>query len=112
VVVLFGAATFLFVVRTKVVRADVHGQFQAAIETVVSESSGTVYGPVKVVTIPGFGLAGQHYGLSGWMLFGPGVPSVPEGGTTVMLLGTALGALGMARRFLMSQPIPIATLAR
>ena len=27
-------------------------------------------------------------------------PSVPDGGTTVMLLGTALGALGMARRFL------------
>ena len=27
---------------------------------------------------------------------------VPDGGTTVMLLGTALGALGMARRFLMS----------
>jgi protein with PEP-CTERM/exosortase system signal len=27
--------------------------------------------------------------------------AVPDGGTTVMLLGTALGALGMARRFLM-----------
>jgi len=27
---------------------------------------------------------------------------VPDGGTTVMLLGAALGALGMARRFLMS----------
>jgi len=26
----------------------------------------------------------------------------PDGGTTVMLLGVALGALGMARRFLMS----------
>ena len=31
---------------------------------------------------------------------GPG-GSVPDGGTTVMLLGAALGALGMARRFLM-----------
>jgi hypothetical protein len=28
--------------------------------------------------------------------------NVPDGGTTVMLLGVALGALGMARRFLMS----------
>ena len=28
--------------------------------------------------------------------------SVPDGGTTVMLLGVALGALGMARRFLIS----------
>jgi hypothetical protein len=56
-----------------------------------------------VITIPGFGLAGQHYGLSGWTLFGPGAPpppGVPDGGTTVMLLGAALGALGMARRFL------------
>jgi len=32
---------------------------------------------------------------------GPAVPA-PDGGTTVMLLGAALGALGMARRFLMS----------
>ncbi len=28
--------------------------------------------------------------------------SVPDGGTTVMLLGVAFGALGMARRFLKS----------
>jgi hypothetical protein len=32
---------------------------------------------------------------------GPQPPPVPDGGTTVMLLGAALGALGMARRFLM-----------
>src|SRR6184192_1464027 len=39
------------------------------------------------------------YGLSGWTLFGtPG--TVPDGGTTAMLLGAALGSLGMARRFL------------
>ena len=31
-----------------------------------------------------------------------GVPGVPDGGTTVMLLGAALGALGMARRFVRS----------
>jgi hypothetical protein len=31
-----------------------------------------------------------------------GGTQVPDGGTTVMLLGAALGALGMARRFLMS----------
>jgi hypothetical protein len=31
----------------------------------------------------------------------PGGNGVPDGGTTVMLLGAALGALGMARRFLM-----------
>lgn len=50
------------------------------------------------ITIPGF--AGQ-YGLSGYTLFGPGgVPGVPDGGTTAMLLGMGFGALGMARRFL------------
>ena len=51
-----------------------------------------------VISIPGtFG----ENSLSGWTLFGPGVPGVPDGGTTVMLLGTALGALGVVRRFLM-----------
>ena len=57
-----------------------------------------------VITIPAFGLTeGQHYGLSGWTLFGPGGGGqVPDGGTTVMLLGAALGALGMARRYIMS----------
>jgi hypothetical protein len=44
----------------------------------------------------------NQYGLSGWTLFGPGGAGVPDGGTTVMLLGAALGALGMARRYLRS----------
>jgi hypothetical protein len=48
-----------------------------------------------VITIPG-------EGLSGWTLFGPGIPGgVPDGGTTVMLLGAALSALGVVRRFVM-----------
>jgi VPDSG-CTERM motif len=50
-----------------------------------------------VITIPA---TAGGYGLSGWTLFGPGAPGVPDGGATVMLLGAALGALGMARRFL------------
>ena len=55
-----------------------------------------------MLTIPADGPLG--HGLSGWILFGPGgvPPGVPDGGTTVMLLGAALGALGMARRYLMS----------
>jgi len=55
-----------------------------------------VQGLTGVVTIPGY------YGqcaLSHWTLFGPGA-GVPDGGTTVMLLGMAFGALGVARRFL------------
>jgi len=55
------------------------------------------------ITIPAFGLAGQHYGLSGWTLFrGEGGGQVPDGGATVMLLGAGLGALAMARHFLKS----------
>jgi len=40
-------------------------------------------------------------GITGYVA-GPSGGTVPDGGTTVMLLGAALGALGMARRFLMS----------
>jgi hypothetical protein len=58
-----------------------------------------ISGLTGVITIPADGPLG--YGLSGWILFGPtGTPGVPDGGTTVMLLGTALGALGMAKRAL------------
>jgi hypothetical protein len=53
-----------------------------------------------MLTIPAFGPLG--HGLSGWILFGPGGGRVPDGGTTVMLLGAALGALGIARRYIMS----------
>jgi VPDSG-CTERM motif len=56
-----------------------------------------VQGLTGIVTIP---LNAFGYGLSHWSLFGPGSTGVPDGGTTVMLLGAALGALGMARRFL------------
>jgi hypothetical protein len=56
-----------------------------------------ISGLTGVLTIPANGPLG--YGLSGWILFGP-TGFVPDGGSTVMLLGAALGALGMARRFL------------
>jgi hypothetical protein len=59
-----------------------------------------ISGLTGTITIPGFGPNG--YALSGWVLFGPTGGQVPDGGTTVMLLGAAVGALGMARRFLMS----------
>jgi hypothetical protein len=53
------------------------------------------------ITIPALGPNG--HALSHWTLFGPGGGNgVPDGGTTVMLLGAALGALGMARRYLKS----------
>jgi hypothetical protein len=40
--------------------------------------------------------------LMGWTLFSAGGQGVPDGGTTAMLLGAALGALGITRRYLMS----------
>lgn len=52
-----------------------------------------------IITIPK--LTNGH-ALTQWTLFGPGVPGVPDGGTTAMLLGAALSALGVARRFLLS----------
>jgi hypothetical protein len=51
------------------------------------------------ISIPATGLG---HGLSGWALFTAPGGAVPDGGTTVMLLGAALGALGVVRRFLMS----------
>ena len=52
-----------------------------------------------IITIPA---AAGRYGLSGWMLFGPCVSGVPDGGTTAMLLGLALCSVGIFRRFAMS----------
>jgi hypothetical protein len=43
---------------------------------------------------------GVRHGLSGWALFTAGGVGVPDGGATVMLLGAALGMVGVARRFL------------
>ena len=57
-----------------------------------------ISGITGTITIPANGPGG--YGLSGWILFNQTGPAVPDSGTTVMLLGTALGALGMARRYL------------
>jgi hypothetical protein len=56
-----------------------------------------ISGLTGVITIPADGPLG--HGLSGWILFGP-TGQVPDGGTTAMLLGAALSALGIARRFL------------
>jgi hypothetical protein len=56
-----------------------------------------IQGLTGLVRIPGF--LGM-YAISHYTLFGPGGAGAPDGGTTVMLLGGALGALGMARRFL------------
>lgn len=50
------------------------------------------------ITIPAIG---NGHGLSGWALFTAGGVGVPDGGATVMLLGAALGALGVVRRCLM-----------
>ena len=52
-----------------------------------------------IITIPGLGGGCL---LTKWSLFGPGVPGVPDGGVTAMLLGAALGALSIARRYIMS----------
>jgi len=47
------------------------------------------------ISIPG---TGRGHGLSGWALFAAPNGAVPDGGATVILLGAALGALGVMRR--------------
>ena len=55
---------------------------------------GDLTGIIIIRTIPG------ENALPSWGVFRPSPSTVPDGGATVMLLGTALGALGVARRFL------------
>ena len=58
---------------------------------------GNLSGVITIPTNP------QGFPLGLWTLFASGGgSSVPEGGATAMLLGGALGALVLARRFLMS----------
>ena len=47
-------------------------------------------------------LAFSHNASAAPQVLPPSIVSVPDGGTTVLLLGAALGALGLARRFLKS----------
>jgi hypothetical protein len=70
--------------------AKYDGQNDLSLVWYVGNLSGTI-------TIPQLGPLG--HGLSGWILFPPG-GQVPDGGATVMLLGTALGVLGVVRRYL------------
>jgi hypothetical protein len=60
----------------------------SADESLVGSGTATFDDPVK--------------NISHLTFFGSPGGQVPDGGTTVMLLGAALGALGMARRFLKS----------
>ena len=57
-----------------------------------------ITGLTGTITMPEFG-SGEQYGLSHVYLFNPGTPSVPDGGTTLMLLGSALGGIGLVRRY-------------
>ena len=52
------------------------------------------------ITIPEFG-SGTQYGVSHVFLYNPNGDgaSVPEGGATLLLLGTAVGAIVLGRRF-------------
>ena len=53
-----------------------------------------------VINIPQIGFG---HGLSGWALFSAGGVGVPDGGSTMMLLGAALAVLGISGRFLASR---------
>jgi len=56
--------------------------------------------PLADGNLVGSNVAAQgFFKMTGWTLLNP-TGTVPDGGTTVMLLGAALGGLGVARRFL------------
>lgn len=57
-----------------------------------------VGGLTGTITIPQFG-NGEQYGISHVYLFNPNGETVPEGGMSLVLLGTAAGALFFVRRF-------------
>jgi hypothetical protein len=81
-------------------RLDAQGTYDYLFAHYGGPGGGTVWfiGNLSgLISIPQIGFG---HGLSGWALFGPGVVGVPDGGATVMLLGAALGMLGVARRFL------------
>lgn len=84
-----GTYTYLF--------AKYDGPNAGSVVWYVGNLSGTITIPANGGPSPG-----DNYGLSGWTLFTGGTPptGLPDGGTTVMLLGAALGALGMVRRYL------------
>jgi VPDSG-CTERM motif len=62
-----------------------------------------ITGPDFIDTFPQSGSGPNGFGgISSVDLFACIPQGVPDGGATVMLLGAALGALGIARRFIMS----------
>lgn len=60
------------------------------------ETSGTNEGPVSTPS----NASGNPGGLSNFDFLLEGAAVAPDGGTTVMLLGSALGVLGLVRRFI------------
>ena len=60
-----------------------------------------IAGMTGMITIPA---TANGYGLSGWTLFSPGIPTqqVPEGGSALALLGLALVGIEGLRRKLRS----------
>jgi VPDSG-CTERM motif len=60
-----------------------------------------VGGLTGTISIPGFALSNpDKYGVSHTYLFNPNGTSVPDGGSTTMLLGLSLCALGFASRLI------------
>jgi hypothetical protein len=76
------------------------GTWASCANVLIANASGWLAGAhIFVTTFPANAANGAS--VTGFAAgSGPAVPA-PDGGTTVMLLGAALGALGMARRFLM-----------
>jgi VPDSG-CTERM motif len=76
------------------------GTWASSASVLIANANGSIVGAhIFVTTSPAN--ASSSANVTGFAANG-GAVNTPDGGTTVMLLGAALGALGMARRFLMS----------
>jgi hypothetical protein len=74
-----------------------------ALSVLIANANGNLAAAHIFVTTTLGGVNASNSALAtGFASQGGNIPNVPDGGATVMLLGTALGALGMARRYLKS----------
>jgi hypothetical protein len=78
---------------------NLSGTWASCADVLIANNAGFILSAhIFVTAFPANGANGAI--ATGFAANGPCPPAVPDGGATVMLLGAALGSLGMARRFL------------
>jgi hypothetical protein len=70
----------------------------------VWDIAGIAAGDTIDIPLDAYGKGNDQYGLSGWVLLDATGKSVPDGGSTAILLGAALSGLFLVRRYMSAQP--------